>query len=190
MAEPIDDTSSSAPSVARCPWCSAELPDAEAKTCPSCQANLVGDLDKPLPGVTALDLEALAYRRATPPKKSRLMSWISGDMDYDDPTEAVPAPGSVDRPPIEVRREMLRLERAALIADLAAEAGVITADKVLDKNADPTQAAAAIQAHLEDAAAAEAMGAEVPAVTETEPAASDETVADETASAEPEAPGA
>jgi hypothetical protein len=190
MAEPIDDTSSSAPSVARCPWCSAELPDAEAKTCPSCQANLVGDLDKPLPGVTALDLEALAYRRATPPKKSRLMSWISGDMDYDDPTEAVPAPGSVDRPPIEVRREMLRLERAALIADLAAEAGVITADKVLDKNADPTQAAAAIQAHLEDAAAAEAMGADLPAVTEPEPEAPDETASAETASAEPEAPGA
>ncbi len=162
MAEPTDDESSTTPSVGRCPWCSAELPDPEAKTCPSCQANLVGEVDKQLPGLTAVDIEKLAYRRAAPPKKSRIMSWISGDLDYEDATEPVAPPGSLDRPPIEVRREMLRLERAALIADLTAEAGSITADMVLAQETDPTAAAATIQAHLDDVAAAEAMDAGLP----------------------------
>ncbi len=161
MAEPTDDVPSTTPSASRCPWCSAELPDPGAKTCPSCQANLVGEVDKQLPGLTAVDLEKLAFRRALPQKKSRIMSWISGDLDYEDATEPIAPPGSLDRPPIEVRREMLRLERAALIADLTAEAGSITADMVMAQEKDPTAAAAAIQAHLDDAAAAEAMDAGV-----------------------------
>jgi hypothetical protein len=161
MAEPTEDASST-PSAIRCPWCSAELADPEATTCPSCQANLVGDADKQLPGLTAVDLEKLAFRRALPQKKSRIMSWISGDLDYEDATEPIAPPGSLDRPPIEVRREMLRLERAALIAELAAEAGAITADMVLDQETDPSAAAAAIQAHVDDAAAAEAVDTEVP----------------------------
>jgi hypothetical protein len=157
MAEPTDDAPATTQDVPRCPWCSAELPDPTAKTCPSCRANLVGEVDKQLPGLTAVDLEKLAFRRGAPQKKSRIMSWISGDLDYEDATEPIAPPGSLDRPPIEVRREMLRLERAALIADLTAEAGSITADMVLAKDGDPAAAAAAIQAHLDDAAAAEAM---------------------------------
>jgi len=167
MAEPTEDAPAIAPSLSRCPWCSAELPDPTAKTCPSCQANLVGEVDKQLPGLTAVDLEKLAFRRGAPQKKSRIMSWISGDLDYEDATEPIAPPGSLELPPIEVRREMLRLERAALIADLAAEAGSITADMVLAPDADPAAAAAAIQAHLDDAAAAEAMET---GVTEKDPA--------------------
>ena len=88
MAEPTDDPSSTAPPEPRCPWCSAELADPDAKVCPSCQANLVGELDKQLPGLTAVDLEKLAFRRTLPQKKSRIMSWISGDLDYEEDSTA------------------------------------------------------------------------------------------------------
>jgi hypothetical protein len=185
MAEPTDDLPPITPSATRCPWCSAELPDPTAGTCPSCQANLVGEIDKQLPGLTAVDLEKLAFRRALPQKKSRIMSWISGDLDYEDATEPVAPPGSLDRPPIEVRREMLRLERAALIADLTAEAGSITADMAADED-DPLAAAAAIQAHLDDAAAAEAMETGVP-VDDVATTAADPTA---TSSVDSSAPGA
>ena len=122
MVDPAGDPSS-APVAPRCPWCSAELPAGEVKTCPSCKANLAAETEAQLPGLTALDLERLAFRRATAPKKSRLMSWISGDSDYENATDPVAQPGSLDPPPFEVRREMLRIEMAALIADLTAEAG-------------------------------------------------------------------
>ncbi len=72
MADPTAGTPSPVPSTPRCPWCSAELPEPGAKTCPSCHANLVGEGDAQLPGLTAIDLERLAFRRVTTPKKSRL----------------------------------------------------------------------------------------------------------------------
>jgi hypothetical protein len=152
---------------ARCPWCSAELPDADATTCPSCNANLSGGVEAAVPGLTALDLERLAFRRSTAPKKSRLMSWISGDSDYEDATDPVAPPGSLDLPPFEVRREMLRLEMAARIADLTAEAGALAAEEADAKGADPVAAAAAIQAEID--AAARAQTVEVEAGLETEP---------------------
>jgi hypothetical protein len=136
MADPTAGTS---PPVPRCPWCSAELPRtrARSKTCPSCHANLAGDRDAQLPGLTAIDLEKLAFRRSTSPKRSRLMSWISGDLDYEDATEPVAPPGSLAPPPLEVRREMLRLEMDALIADLKGEADALAADEAVAQGATP-----------------------------------------------------
>lgn len=157
MADPIDDGASPAPSTPRCPWCSAELPDPAAAICPSCKANLASGPEAQVPGLTALDLERLAFRRSTTPKKNRLLSWISGDSDYEDATDPVAAPGSLALPPADVRREMLRLERAALIAELAAEAGAIaTDDAVALGEADPAAAAAAIKSQLDVAARAQA----------------------------------
>ena len=98
MADPTTDDTTT-PYVPRCPWCSAELPDPDAKTCPTCNANLAGEGETQVPGLTALDLERLAFRRSTTPKKSRLLSWISGDSDYEDATDPVAAPGSLDLPP-------------------------------------------------------------------------------------------
>jgi hypothetical protein len=52
---------------------------------------------------------------------------------------------------------MFRIEKAALIADLAAEAGVLATDDALALGeADPVAAAAAIQAQLDVAALAQA----------------------------------
>ena len=34
----------------RCPWCSASLPDPDAKTCPTCRANLANEADAQSPG--------------------------------------------------------------------------------------------------------------------------------------------
>ena len=162
---------------AHCPWCSAELPDADAKTCPSCNANLSGEVEATVPGLTAIDLERLAFRRSTAPKKSRLMSWISGDSDYEDATDPVAPPGSLDLPPLEVRREMLRIEMAARIADLTAEAEALAADEADAKGADPVAAAAAIQAEID--AAARAQSLEVEDGLETEPGPADDAEGDE-----------
>lgn len=165
MADPIDGASPSASPTPRCPWCSAELPDPAAATCPSCKANLVAGPEPQVPGLTALDLERLAFRRSTTPKKSRLLSWISGDSDYEDATKPVDSPGSLARPNADVRREMLRIETAALIADLAAEAGALATDDALALGeADPTAAAAAIQAQLDVAAMAQSEDAKTDAV--------------------------
>ena len=117
MADPNLGDSSGAP-AARCPWCSGALSDPDAKTCPTCGANLANEADAQLPGLTAIDLEKLAFRRTVAPRRNRLMSWISGDLDYENAADPVAPPGSLEPPPFEVRREMLRLEMAAMIADL------------------------------------------------------------------------
>lgn len=129
----------------RCPWCSAELPDGSPATCPSCSANLTSDGEPQVPGVTAVDIERIALRRSGPPKKSRLMSWISGDADDDRAPAPSAAPGSLAPPPLEVRREMLRLEMDARIADLTAEAGAMAADEALETGARLDPAGAAVE---------------------------------------------
>jgi hypothetical protein len=110
-----------------CPWCSAELPSAALANCPACGATLMGDPDKPLPGVTTIDPEAIvrAARTATPQRRNRLVSWITGEEGGDEETPA--PPGSLDPPPPEVRREMLRMELEAEVLDLHGEAESLAA---------------------------------------------------------------
>ncbi len=151
MADPTLPDAASEPVRPRCPWCSAELPDANARTCPSCNANLIGEGDAQVPGVNAIDLEKLAFRRSVTPKRSRIMSWISGDLDYEDATEPVVHAGSVELPPPDVRREMKRLETAAMIADLSAEAGALATEEAVAQGTDPVAAIAAIHAELDAA---------------------------------------
>jgi hypothetical protein len=128
----VDDvTPGSSTLVPRCMWCSAPLSSETDATCPSCGATLVEEGDRQVPGVTAIDAEAIVRgARATKPKsRSRLMSWISGEYQEE---EAPPPAGSIAPPPLEVRREMLRLELAAEVANLQAEAGVIAAEAALE----------------------------------------------------------
>lgn len=117
-----DDTA--APNASVCPWCSAPLPAGSVETCPSCGAQLVPDTDAQVPGVTAIDPEAIvrAAHQPTPQRRNRLLSWISGEYD---PGEEPVAPGSVAPPDPAVRREMLRLEIEAEVANLQAEAGLV-----------------------------------------------------------------
>lgn len=117
-------------SVPRCTWCSAPLPSESEATCPSCGATLIEETEKQVPGVTAIDAEAIIRGKADRPKsRSRLMSWISGE--YEEEEKPAP-PGSLAPPPLEVRREMLRLELAAQVANLQAEAGAIAAEAAIE----------------------------------------------------------
>jgi hypothetical protein len=129
----LDDVTmgASAP-LPRCMWCSAELPSDSEVTCPSCGATLIGEGDNPVPGVTAIDAEAIVRgaREARTKPRSRLMSWISGE--YDDESDKPAPPGSLSPPPPEVRREMLRLELEAQVANLQAEAGAMAAEAAVE----------------------------------------------------------
>lgn len=118
---------------AQCPWCSAPLPVPDAVACPSCGATLISETEPQVPGVTAIDPEAImrGARGAAPQRRSRLLSWISGEVEEEEPT--VPGtPESLAPPPVEVRREMLRMEIAAELSDLQAEAESILADEEIE----------------------------------------------------------
>jgi hypothetical protein len=122
-----DEPASQTTEAPRCQWCSAELPSEGLATCPSCGATLNGDADPTLPGITALDAEAIIRARApAPQRRNRLLSWISGE--YQDNEETPAPPGSLELPSDDVRREMLRLELEAEVAELQAEAESIVAE--------------------------------------------------------------
>jgi hypothetical protein len=158
----VDDLQAQSVAVEHCSWCSAEIAPA-LPTCPACGATLTGDSDATLPGVTALDPEAIARakRPATPQRRNRILSWISGD--YDDGVEVAAPPGSLAPPPLEVRREMLRLELAAEVASLQAQNDALVAEAELEaRGSAPTpQAASAApepEPEPEPAATAEPVG--------------------------------
>jgi hypothetical protein len=158
-------TEASAP-VPRCMWCSAVLPSESEITCPSCGATLIGDGDSQVPGVNAIDAAAI-LRGAHSPKpkqRSRLMSWISGE--YDEDADKPAPPGSLAPPPPEVRREMLRLELEATVANLQAEADSIAAEAAMESGLPIDLAGAASEDGEPDAEMA--TGAEPAAEAETD----------------------
>jgi hypothetical protein len=132
-----------------CPWCSASY-TGEPETCPSCGAVLAADptTDPSLPGLTAIDTAAIV-RAKTPTARSRnrLLSWISGD--YPDEPGSVADAGALAPPDLAVRREILRLELEAEVANLQAEADALIAEATVEGHAPGVSA--------EDAAAAEAV---------------------------------
>jgi hypothetical protein len=127
-----------------CPWCSASY-TGEPDTCPSCGAALAVDpaTDPALPGLTAIDAAAIVRAKAPVARsRNRFLSWISGDYpeDVPSPVEA----GALAPPDAEVRREMLRLELAAEVANLQAEAEALIAEATLEGRApDPALTAVA-----------------------------------------------
>jgi hypothetical protein len=146
----------------RCNWCSAPLPSDHETVCPSCGATLLGDGDTSVPGLTAIDAEAIlrSARAAKTKPRSRLMGWISGESDEDFNTTTA-APGSLAPPPVEVRREMLRLELEAQVANAQAEVGSMTADDAIEHGrslaapaeAEPDQDASSTETDSESATA-------------------------------------
>jgi len=143
----LDATAGEPAAAPRCTWCSAPLPSDHEVTCPSCGATLIGDGDAAVPGLTAIDAEAILRnaRAAKAKPRSRLLSWISGE--YDEGADAAPAPGSLAPPDDAVRREMLRLELEAQLANAEAETAALTADAAVEEGrplaAAPLEAAAA-----------------------------------------------
>jgi len=145
----LDDATTPEASVQpRCMWCSSILPSDSEVNCPTCGATLIGEGDNQVPGVTAIDAAAIirGTREVKPQRRSRLMSWISGEY----PEDEKPAPpGSLSPPPAEVRREMLRLELEAQVANLQAEAGAMAAEQAVEA----VEAGAAPEEAIADAAA-------------------------------------
>jgi hypothetical protein len=140
-----------------CPWCSATY-TGDPETCPSCGAVLAVDpaADPSLPGLTAIDPAALV-RAKTPATRSRnrLLSWISGDYpdEAGDPADA----GALAPPDLAVRREILRLELEAEVANLQAEADALIAEATVEGHAPGVSP--------EDAAAADALVNQIESVS-------------------------
>jgi hypothetical protein len=185
----LDDVTTPEASVQpRCMWCSSILPSDSEANCPTCGATLIGEGDNQVPGVTAIDAAAIIRggREPKPQRRSRLMSWISGEY----PEDEKPAPpGSLSPPPAEVRREMLRLELEAQVANLQAEAGAMAAEQAVEAveaGANPEEAvagAAATVAAVDEATAGAAdLAAPAPEAAVAVDAATD--------MAEPEPPAA
>jgi hypothetical protein len=127
-----DDLTTGAASAAfHCPWCSHVLPSTDLEICPSCKATLTSTGEAALPGVTAIDHEALLRTSREPrPQRNRILSWLSGE--YVEETATPAEPQAIAPPDLEVRREILRLELEAEIADKQAEADSILADAAVE----------------------------------------------------------
>src|SRR6476659_1238657 len=143
MVDEAQPGGGSSPSI--CPWCSATYPGTPAD-CPSCGATLTGDGpgDPALPGLTQIDAAAIV-RAKTPVKnqRNRLLSWISGE--YPEDVAAPGDAGALAPPDADVRREILRLELEAEVANLQAEAGALRAEAVVEGH-EPDVSAADAQA--------------------------------------------
>jgi len=148
-----------------CPWCSAALTPG-ATVCPSCGANLVPDGDPSVPGVTTIDAAALVRSKATPQPRNRLLSWISGEYPADVPTKSESQ--AVAPPDDDVRREILRLELEAQVANLQAEADAIRAEVVAEGGVVDLPEAAAADATEGAAGDVDSTVGEVDAATDTE----------------------
>ena len=103
-----------------CPWCSAALASPDLAICPSCGASLNPADEADVPGVTTIDVKALAWKAGAAPRRNKILSWISGESD-DPPDLSGASASAVEPPSLAVRREMLRLELEAEGISLPAE---------------------------------------------------------------------
>jgi hypothetical protein len=106
-----------------CPWCSATVP-VEVATCPSCGASLREAAEGEVLGVTQIDPSASSRIKRVKPR--RFTAWLTGETPVEDELG-----GKIEPPSAEVRREMLRLELAALDAELEAKAAQAAAQRDL-----------------------------------------------------------
>jgi hypothetical protein len=107
-----------------CPWCSATVP-LETVTCPSCGAQLRDAANGDILGVTQIDPSAVSRVRRVKPR--RLTSWLTGET----ATEEDEMGGKIEPPSPDVKREMLKLELAAIDAELEAKAAQAAANRIL-----------------------------------------------------------
>jgi len=130
-----------------CPWCSATVP-AEASRCPSCNAALRDGVDDEVPGVTQVDLKAASrLSRLKPP--GRVAMWLGAERTTENPELS----GRIEPPSEEVRKEMLRIELAAIDAEIEAKQTLAEAQRNLppeDGGPEPPQATAPAAPASED----------------------------------------
>jgi hypothetical protein len=103
---------------------------AEASRCPSCGAALRDGVDDEVPGVTQVDLKATS--RLARLKPGRVAMWLGAERTTDDPSLS----GRIEPPSEEVRKEMLRLELAALDAEIEVKTTLAEAQRSLPLEAD------------------------------------------------------
>jgi len=107
-----------------CPWCSATIP-VDVATCPSCGAAVKETADAEVAGVTQVDPTAASMLSRIKP--NRLTRWLGADTTVA-PTELG---GRIEAPSEEVRREMLKMELAAIDAEIEAKNNQIAAERDL-----------------------------------------------------------
>ena len=105
--------------TATCPWCSATVP-VEAAKCPSCGAALRDAVDGDVLGVTAVDVAATT-KLARLSKPGRLATWLGAEETAVSPELT----GRIEEPSEEVKKEMLRLELAAIDAEIEAKRAIV-----------------------------------------------------------------
>lgn len=171
-----------------CPWCSASLPSATEERCPSCGAALQESDAAPVPGVNQIDVEAILKGRATTQRPRGLIGWLAGEYEAEAPE--APPPGTLEPPDEAVRREMLRLELAALEAEVLARQAEAVAEVATETgepvDLDELRLADAIPEEVEASVAATAAAAGGVAPAEA-PAAENDSTADGDGSPDPEA---
>jgi hypothetical protein len=113
-----------------CPWCSAKVSVSAAK-CPSCGASLRDAVDEEILGVTQIDPAAVS--RASRIKPGRIATWLGAE----DTAPTSDLGGHVEPPSKEVREEMLRLELAAIDAEIEAKKQAAEAAKILPDEEAP-----------------------------------------------------
>jgi hypothetical protein len=155
-----------------CPWCSAALPSAGAERCPSCGAALKEPDTAAVPGVTQIDVDAILKSRAPVQKPRGLIGWLAGDYEAEAPD--APPPGTFEPPDEAVRREMLRLELAALEAEVLARQAEVVAE-VATETGEPVD--------LEDLGLGDAQPADVDASADADASGDASSEAAETADA-------
>jgi hypothetical protein len=119
-----------------CPWCSASIP-AEAARCPSCGAALRDGADGDVLGVTQVDLAATS-RLARVKQPGLVATWLGAERTTDNPELS----GRIEPPSEEVRKEMLKLELAAIDAEIEAKTAQLEAERALAPDDAPAAPAA------------------------------------------------
>ena len=119
-----------------CPWCSAAVP-VDASTCPACGAALRDAADGDVAGVTQVDMAATS-RLARLKAPGRIATWLGAERTTDNPALA----GRIEPPSEEVRQEMLRLELAAIDAEIETKNALLEAERILPPEEGGTRAAA------------------------------------------------
>jgi hypothetical protein len=119
-------------STIHCPWCSTESPVGTA-TCPSCGAALVAAGDPAVPGVTAIDTDAVLRAKSGGKSRGGILGFLSGDSGEKEDVPSAKELESLAPPNADVQIEMMRLELEAQRQRIEAEAGELQGELVLEE---------------------------------------------------------